>query len=345
MSVHKDSNINEEPGFQKKVWLTCGIVALCVALIWLLKASINVLLLIFAGSLIAVFFNKLSRLIEKKMKLKPKLSLAISIIGTILILVLLFWFIGAKIQQQLAELTKTLPTTIENARSQLGKSAIGSRIVEFSNSSSKNMMSFAQRFFSSSFGALGDLYVVLFIGIFFTIAPYRYIDGFVSLMPGKAQPKTKQVFEKAGVTLGNWLKGQIIAMAVVAVLTGIALSIIGVPMALALAIIAGILNFIPNFGPLIAMIPAVLVGLMQSPTIALVVAGVYLLIQALESNLITPTVQNRLINMPPALILIGQLFMGTLMGAWGIILATPIVALIIVVVQMVYLKKEGPEQQ
>jgi predicted PurR-regulated permease PerM len=162
----------------------------------------------------------------------------------------------------------------------------------------------------------------------------------LALLPYKAEPKAREVLAKAGLTLGNWLKGQLFAMAVVAILTLIALSIIGIPMALALAIIAGLLNFIPNFGPLIAMIPAVLVGLMEGPRTALIVAATYIIIQTIESNFITPTVQNKLINMPPALILIGQLFMGALTGAWGIILATPVVALIIVIIKEVYLKEK-----
>lgn len=341
MSLNKtNSGETEGLGFAQKVWLTCGIVALAITLLWILKASINVLLLIFAGSLIAVFFNKLSGLIQQKFRLSPKFSLATSIIGTILIILLLFWFIGAKIQQQIAELTKTLPATVENAKQQLNQSAIGSRILQAANSGAGEMTGFAKRFFTTSFGVLGDLYVVLFIGIFFTISPWLYINGVIALIPRKGQQKAKEVFVKAGVTLGNWLKGQIIAMAVVAVLTGIGLSILGVPMALALALIAGILNFIPNFGPLIAMIPAVLVGFMQGPTTALIIAGIYLLIQALESNLITPTVQKRLINMPPALILIGQLFMSTLTGAWGIVLATPIVALVMVAVKELYVDKK-----
>ena len=90
-------------------------------------------------------------------------------------------------------------------------------------------------------------------------------------------------------------------MFVVFVLTSIGLLIIGVPLWLVLAIIAGLLNFIPNFGPLIAMIPAVLVGLLQGPQTALLIAGLYMLVQFLESNLITPTVQQKLVSIPPAL--------------------------------------------
>lgn len=111
-------------------------------------------------------------------------------------------------------------------------------------------------------------------------------------------------------------------------------------MVFALAIIAGILNFIPNFGPIIAMIPAVLIGLTQGINTALIVAGLYILIQMVESNLITPMVQKRLVNIPPALIIIGQLIIGSVTGYLGIILATPVVLIIMVIVNELYVKKQ-----
>ena len=152
----------------------------------------------------------------------------------------------------------------------------------------KKAQDFANTFFKSTFGVFGDIYVVLFLGIFFTVSPELYKRGIVQLIPIKGQKKGEDVLNKLGDNLKKWLKGTIFSMTVVMILTSIGLSILGVPMWLALAIIAGILNFIPNFGPLIAMIPAVLVALMQSPTTAAIVAGIYIVIQVVESNFITP---------------------------------------------------------
>jgi predicted PurR-regulated permease PerM len=140
--------------------------------------------------------------------------------------------------------------------------------------------------------------------------------------------------------LKKWLKGKIFAMFVVFVLTAVSLLIIGMPMWLVLAVIAGFLNFIPNFGPLIALIPAALVALMQSPGTAALVVVIYMVIQALESNFITPMVQHRLIEIPPALIIIAQLLIAPLTNGWGLILATPLMVIVIVVVKELYLKKQ-----
>ena len=224
----------------------------------------------------------------------------------------------------------------------MNKSPIGQQIWQkvTSGNSLKKASSVARSFFRSTFGVLGDIYVVLFLGIFFTAAPGVYVNGFLKLIPKQSRARADDVVRKVGATLTKWLKGQILAMLVVTVLTAIGLLIIGVPMAFTLSLIAGLLNFIPNFGPLIAMIPAVLVGLMQGPTTALLVAGLYILVQVLESNVITPQIQKRLIHMPPALIIIAQLFMGVLTGGWGLLLATPIIAMLMVVLQELYIKKQ-----
>jgi len=330
-----------EKNFQKKVWTASAIVALFIILLWLIKVTFNVFLLILAGALIALYFRGLSGLIHRKTKMNNKLSLIIAILGSLLLVVSFFWFAGNKIQQQVAELTKTLPQTIDHFKTQLNNSALGQQVMDrFSSQNMSKASTVVQTFFKSTFGVLGDMYVVLFLGIFFTASPKTYVDGFIKVMPAKAKEETEDVINKVGNTLTKWLKGQLFAMLIVAVLTAIGLTILGMPMAIVLALIAGVLNFIPNFGPLIAMIPAVLVGLMQGVNTALIVAGLYIFIQIIESNLITPQIQKKMINMPPALIIIAQLFMGVLTGGLGLILATPFTALLMVVIQETWIKKQ-----
>ena len=167
----------------------------------------------------------------------------------------------------------------------------------------------------------------------------------VQLMPKKAQKKGEDVLDKIRNNLKKWLKGKIFAMFVVFVLTAAGLAIIGMPMWLVLAIIAGLLNFIPNFGPLIAMIPAVLIALMQGPGTALTVAIMYIVIQVIESNFITPMVQQKLISIPPALIISAQLLISPLTGGWGLVLATPVMLIIMILVQELYIKPRDTEHK
>jgi len=332
---------NSEYSFTQKVWIAGSILALIVILVLLLKATFSVLLLVLAGTLIAVFFRGLSDLIFRHTGWSKGWCVALSIIGTLIILVLLIWLMGAKIQTQVQQLTDTLPKTVENAKGKLNESPLGQKIVEkiSSPSSQQKGQHILQSFFKTSFGILGDVYVILFIGIFFTASPDLYKKGIIKLVPPKSKDKANEVLSHIGDNLKKWLKGKLFAMMVVFVLTAIGLVIIGVPMWLVLALIAGLLNFIPNFGPLIALIPAVLVSLMQSPATALWVAGLYIVVQLLESNFITPMVQQKLINIPPALIIIAQMLMAPLTGGWGLVLATPLMVILIVVIQELYIKK------
>jgi predicted PurR-regulated permease PerM len=341
--MENGSTNDKEISFSKKVWITGGIFALMIVLLLLIKATFSVLILVFAGVLIAVYFRGLSSLICRKTHWKEGICLTIAIIGSIILLAGFFWLVGAKVQSQFTQLSETLPTTIDNAKAKLNETSIGQKVVQKVSSpeTAKQAQQIAGKFFSSTFGVFGDVYVVLFLGIFFTAAPKLYTKGIVELVPKKGRPKAEDVLKIAGDHLKKWLKGQIFAMFVVFVLTSIGLLIIGVPLWLVLALIAGLLNFIPNFGPLVAMIPAVLIGLMEGPVTAALVAGLYILVQMAESNFITPMVQKKLLNIAPALIIMAQLFMGPLTGGWGLVLATPLLVFLIVLVEELYIKPQN----
>jgi predicted PurR-regulated permease PerM len=340
----KEQQTNELQAFKNKVWAAVGIVTFVVVSIWIFARTFNVLLLVLIGILIAIFFHGLSGLIRKYTGIK-KGSLLISILLTVILLTLFFWLAGNSVQQQVNELSQTLPAAIENAKEKLNDNAIGKKITDQAGSAEtrKKLSGLMQTFFKSTFGVLGDLYVVLIIGIFFTAGYQTYLGGLMKLFPSGKKQRAQQIIEKAGDTLKKWLKGQLFAMLVVAVLTAIGLFILGVPMALTLALIAGILNFIPNFGPLIAIIPAALISFMQGPTTALIVIALYMVVQILESSIITPQIQKKMINMPPALIIIAQLVMGIFAGILGLVLATPVVAVVIVLVNELYVKNEEKE--
>lgn len=336
-----EENNGDELSYQKKVWIKGGIYALIIILILLFKATFSVFLLILAGALIAIFFHGLSGFICRKTKWKQGICLAIAVIGIVVLTAGLLWLMGAKIQAQVATLSDTLPSTIENAKAQLSQNSIGKKIVEKASApdTMEKAKALASTFFKTTFGVFGDIYVVLFLGIFFTVSPGVYKKGMVQLIPKKGQRKGEDILNKLNDNLKKWLKGKFFAMLVVFILTSIGLLILGTPLWLVLALIAGLLNFIPNFGPLIAMIPAVLVGLMQGPATAAIIAGMYILIQVVESNFITPMVQQKLVSIPPALIISAQLLISPLTGGWGLVLATPLMLITMILVQELYIKE------
>jgi predicted PurR-regulated permease PerM len=330
--------------YLQRVFIGIGALALVVILILIMRVAFNVMLMVLAGTLIAVYFNGLADAIERRTPLSRRICMLISVIGTFVLVGLLFWFMGTKVQQQVNALSEDFPKLVSKLETQIRGVPIGAQMLDnVSGNNSQKVINTAQNFFRTSFGVIGDIYIIIFLGIFFTVSPSLYKNGIISIVPRKGQSKAREIVDRLSKVLKGWLKGMMIAMVLIAVLSFTGLTVIGIPMALALAVIAGILNFIPNFGPIIAMVPAVLLGLVDSTQTAIIVAALYIVIQTLESNVITPTIQRRMINLPPALLIISQLLMGTLSGALGIILATPMLAIIMVLVEELYTKDNNRE--
>ncbi|WP_244423121.1 AI-2E family transporter [Bradyrhizobium sp. ORS 375] len=137
------------------------------------------------------------------------------------------------------------------------------------------------------------------------------------------------MLSEAGQALRNWLMAQLVSMAVVGVLTGLGLWALGVPLALVLAVLAALLTFIPNIGPLVAAIPAVPLGLSDGLASALWIAGLYTMVQMIESYVVTPRVQEETVSLPPAFTISMQLLFGVLFGTLGLALATPLGAVLL----------------
>ncbi|MGV8963941.1 MAG: AI-2E family transporter [Candidatus Saccharimonadaceae bacterium] len=327
--------------YTNRVWITAGITTFVAIIVLILYQTFNAFLLLLAASLIALFFRALSGKIRQWTGWKEGISLALAIIFVVIVVGSFFWLVGAEASKQFKEIQEIVPQMVDNAKVYLDKNDIGQKVSDYVTDieNQKKVLPFLQGFFQSSFGVFGDLYIVVFLAMFLSISPFDYVNGAVNLVPKQGKHKAIQLFEDLGFNLSKWIKGAIISGLVVFVLSATGLLILGVDMWLILAISAGLLNVIPNFGPIIAMFPAILVALMSSPTQALLVAGLYLTVQAIESNLITPNVQKKLLNIPPALLIFFQVLMGTLTGGWGIILAVPMLVIVITVVKNLYLEK------
>ncbi|MGO2294320.1 MAG: AI-2E family transporter [Psychroflexus halocasei] len=338
--MSENNQAQKEKTFTQKVWIVGFIFALIATILLLIEATFNIFILVLAGALAASFFRGLSDILQRKTKLKANLSLALSVIGTTLILAGLIFLIGAKVVSQTNKMQEKIPEVINMVKEELNETDVGQELIAQTKRmrSSDELMTFISKFFKTTFGGLGDIYIIFMVGAFFTVAPNLYINGIIQLIPPKHRENTEDLMKRLGSGLRRWLAGKLIAMLAVFILTAIGLIILDIPLWLTLAIIAGLLNFIPNFGPLAAMIPAVLIALSESPTMALIVAGLYMLIQLFESSFITPKTQQKLIRIPPALIIIAQIFIGSLTGIWGVIFATPLVLIIIIIVQELYVK-------
>jgi predicted PurR-regulated permease PerM len=346
---NSNSSTSEDvnPSFVKRSLVVIALVTLTVLVLALLYIGMQVLFLVLASVLLALPLRAGTRLLSRKTKLPEGASLAIVLLTTFAVIYGVFALLSGAITQQIDDLQDQLPGLIKNAQQQLSQSELGQRIASDLSSDEFSLEKMAKegnwfgRAFgavSSVFGVLSNFYIVFFVTLFIAVSPDTYYKGIILLVPLSGRERAHEVMAKLGDTLLNWLTGQVFSMTVVGVLTGIGLWIMGIPLAGVLALIAALLSFIPNFGPVLSLIPAALVALVNGPEQVLYVAALYIGVQAIESNLITPLVQQELIEMPPALILVAQVVIGSIAGAVGVIFATPVVAIIMVLVKVLYIR-------
>ncbi|MDO1450659.1 AI-2E family transporter [Rhodocytophaga aerolata] len=330
--------------FPKRVMIGVGIALIFILIILLIGYAFHVVLLILAGSLIAVLFRGASSALSSWIPIPQGWSLAIVLAGFIGFFVLAYFLLAPQVSEQATTLSEELPKAYDKFKGQLEDTPWGNRLTDQipdRQTLQENQGSLLKKgfgVFSSTFGVLADIYVILFIGIFFTAQPALYTQGIVKLFPQDKRARAGEVIHKTGATLFKWILGKLFSMVMVGILTAIGLSLLGIPMALALGVLAGLLSFIPNFGPIIALIPAALIALVEGPSQAFYVVALYMGIQAVESNVLTPFVEKKMVEIPPALVIISQVLMGVFTGVMGLILATPIMVVLLVLIKMVYIQ-------
>lgn len=337
----QSGRIEKELTYIQKVWHTVAIVALLVVVILVARVAFNVLLMVLAGALISTYFHGLGDLIQRKTKWRRKPAMYLSVGGTFIIVAALLWFMGANIQKQVNELSDSFPHTVANFKAKLAETSIGQKVLDYTSDDDNSQKLFvtAQHFFSTSFGVLGNIYIILFLAIFFTLNPSVYKDGIILLVPHDRKELAQCIIDRISFSLKGWLKGMLLSIVLITIMLFTGLTIMGIPAALVLALFAGMLKIIPNFGSLAAMIPGVLLALTVSLNSAIIVALIYIVSQTIVSNVVTPIIQNKMIKLPPALTIISQVLMGTLSGALGIILAVPLLSIVFILVDELYVKK------
>ena len=193
-------------------------------------------------------------------------------------------------------------------------------------------------FVSSTLAAFGGLLLITFLAIYIGAEPQLYRAGAMHLFPHKARKRADEVLAAMSVALRKWLVTQLIAMAVIGVVSTAALLILRVKAAVALGILAGLFEFIPTVGPIISAVPAVAMGFLDSPEKALTVALVYVGIQFLENHILIPLLMRGGVDIPPALTVVTQALMALVFGFIGLMVAVPLLAAVMVPVKMLYVE-------
>lgn len=189
---------------------------------------------------------------------------------------------------------------------------------------------------SASFAYAG---IVLVAALFLALEPDLYRRGLVQLVPVRHRPFAKDLIDELDQVILHWLGGQLVLMVFIGVLTGVGLWLIGVPNALALGLLAGLLEFVPYLGPILSAVPALLLALAAGPTVALWTLGLVVGVQQIENNVLQPMVQKSAVDIPPVLLIVVLFAMGLLFGVPGLLVATPLLAVVMVVVRRVYVER------
>ncbi len=333
------------------VVLIGGLVAL-----WQIR---NTMMLTFAAVILVVFFTMPVRYCTDRLEMNRSIAIALSVIGFFVILVLIALVILPTIVNQFGVLaTDVIPRGIE-------------QLIEYVNSGElQEQFPFLQGFLedfeinndlinqiigqiTNTLGSLGgsvlplvggvansvlSALIVFFLSMYLLAEPQRYVNGIITLTPKWYRHRMVDILRRIDATLRAWLSVTGVSMVVVGIGTGLGLALLGIREWAALGVLAGLMSFIPNFGPIVALVPSIAVAFVQAPENVVWVAVIIYGVSFIQSQVISPILASERMNMPAILILLGQIVFGFFFGFLGIMLAVPLTAIGTVLVDEIYVK-------
>ena len=331
--------------FARRVLVATLVVVSVLLVLLLIWYAADLLMLVFAGVLISILLRTFSEFLVKRTRLGYGLSLGLVALGLVILVIGTSWLVTDRIIDQLKELQTLLPQALQNFKGYLGRYEWGRNAIdslpnlnEWISQRGGTVVSQLTGLASSTFGAVINVLVVFIIGIYLASQPGLYARGLHRLVPFGYRDRLGEVLSVSDDALRRWLLGRFGLMIMNGVMTAVGLWILRVPLAFTLGVLAGVLNFVPNFGPWIAAIPAVLIGFMQSPRQGIAVAGLYLVLQSIDGYLLTPLVDRRSVELPPVLTITAQVLLGIAFGFVGILLASPLTGVAMILVKMLYVE-------
>jgi predicted PurR-regulated permease PerM len=335
---------DDDRRFFRQLVAATALIGGTLAAVLLILGAIEVFLLIFGGGLLAVFIARPASWLTRRVNIPYRVAWG-------LVLLILFGAVvggiawsGPRLATYLSdlsdELTEASQQVAERAKQypaiQEGLQQIP-RIGDLFTNKGGDLLSAAFRALSSTFGFITTSVLIVMLGIFFSADPTLYRRGLVRFFPIQHRPRAREVIDDLGDALWWWIVARVISMSLIGGFTAIGLWAFGVPMPGILGVLTALLTFIPNLGAALAAVPPVLLAFEQGAAVALGVAAYYVVLQALESYLVTPLVQQHEISLPPPVTLGAQLVAGAYTGLLGLALAVPLMAVVWVLIRDLYL--------
>ena len=331
-----------DAGFARKAVIAVAIAA-TVFLAWKLR---RVELLLFGAIVFAVMFDAAAGLLKRLLPLGRGWRLAIAGILFVVVVVGAFSFFGFRFEAQIAQLIHSLPPAWDHFRQTLAKSPVGAMIArplaQVSFSPGASFFAHLRGYAMSTASAIAAVLLLLVGGLYLAAQPDTYRRGVLRLIPVERRPRVETFLANSRDMLGRWLWVQASAMAVIGLLTGLGLWAIGVPAAAALGLLAGLLEFVPLIGVILASVPALLLALTQGGTTAAWTLGLLVVVHQFEGNVLQPLLQRGLTAIPPVITLFALVVFGEIFGLVGVIFATPLAIVCMVAVQVFYPQPEPP---
>jgi predicted PurR-regulated permease PerM len=332
-SLHPGPPVSTSPSYVGRVVMAVTLVAL-VALTVYLRA---VLVLVFGSVVAAVAVRAGSDGLQRITGWRDRITLPAVVLLTLALLTLGVLLLGEPIGEQFNELRQALPAAYQATTRWLNSHLAGLWLLKWWEGANAgiewiNLAGIA----GNAVGALGAAFLMIVTGLYLAADPQLYRRGLLHLVPQGQRARVDRALCEAGNGLTRWLLGQAVAMVLIGVLTAAGLMLIGMPLALPLGIIAGLLEFVPFFGPLVSGALIVLLAFTQGPTQALYAAGVCFVVQHFEGYVIQPFVQRWAASLPPALGLVSVVVFGALFGVLGVIFAMPLMVVLMILVQRLY---------
>jgi predicted PurR-regulated permease PerM len=329
--------------FTNRAARVIGLVLLAASLAAVVVLAADVLLVLFGGILLAVFFRGVADFLAGHSPLSPRLALAVVLLLFFALAITGGWLLAAELANQLDQLGGNLNDLWHQVQTRLRQEPWGRQLLTFLKGAQVGGLPqggggglpIAQAF-STTLGGVANLFIILFVGIYLAVDPGWYRRGLLRLVPQPQRARAVEIMDAIGHALRWWLFGRAVSMVIVGALTGIGLALIGVPLALALGVIAGAFDFVPFVGPIAAAAPGILIALSKGLTQVGYVVALYAAIQFFEGYILTPMVEQRSVKLPPALTIAAQVLLGVLIGGLGVVFATPLLAVLVIVVKRLY---------
>lgn len=326
--------------FFRRLMTVVGVAVLGL-LIWQLS---DAMLLLFGAVLIGLLLSGGADAICERTGLPRIVALSAVIFLVIAVFAAVAALFGAQISAQLTELGQRLPGAIDSVEQRFHLGDISGRILQEAQSNTSSILYQVTSWAGAVLGALANLVLLCVAAGFFAADPEPYRVGTLKMFPERLRPQVAKTMEYSAAALRQWLLGQLIAVVMIGATTAVGLWWIGLPSPLALGLIAGVAEFVPLIGPFIGALPATLLALSLGWTEVAWVLGLFLVIQQVESNMITPIIQRRMVSLPPVLTLFAIVCFGLLFGPLGVLFATPLAVFLFVAVNQLYVRGLLDEQ-